>query len=67
MRIPASFHANIQITMDHVVMHCTIAATLQVRWFVDLFSETFLPGLFALLRADSDEALQAAQTSLRQR
>lgn len=29
-----------------------------------LFSETFQPGLFALLRADSDDALQAAQTKL---
>lgn len=36
----------------------------KVRWFVTLFSETFQPGLFALLRADSDDALQAAQTKL---
>lgn len=34
----------------------------KVRWFVDLFSESFMPGLFGMLRADSDESLQAAQT-----
>lgn len=29
---------------------------------MDLFSESFMPGLFGMLRADSDESLQAAQT-----
>lgn len=29
----------------------------KVRWFVDLFSELFLPNLFGMLRADSQEAL----------
>lgn len=36
----------------------------KVRWFVDLFSETFLPSLFGLLRADSEESLQAAKTKM---
>jgi len=31
---------------------------------VDLFSETFLPSLFGLLRADSEESLQAAKTKM---
>ncbi|DBA86483.1 hypothetical protein WJX79_005726 [Trebouxia sp. C0005] len=36
----------------------------KVRWFVDLFSETFMPSLFGLLRADSEESLQAAKTKM---
>ena len=48
---------------DECANRCDLRhSALQVRWFVDLFSESFMPGLFGMLRADSDESLQAAQT-----
>lgn len=44
------------------VMSYTVCLHMHLRWFVDLFSESFMPGLFGMLRADSDESLEAAQT-----
>lgn len=35
-----------------------------MRWFVDLFSELFLPNLFGMLRADSQEALDEVKDKL---
>ena len=42
----------------------TTLGSLQVRWFVELFSELFVPGLFGLLRADSPEALSKGKAKL---
>ena len=49
--------------------HCLTArneycTALQVRWFGDLFFASVFPEMIALLAADSEEALQAAQTRL---
>ena len=52
------------------VSDCTIFSTqlctllLQVQWFVALFSEVFQPGLFALLRAKTQEEAEQGKDKL---